>query len=83
MSDIRCSVCGVLLGRKLPDGAVEIKEKGRLVALVKWGRIGCTRCGGNAVLDVVPTRAAAGADQWTVEGVMPPSKHRSTVSIPE
>lgn len=83
MSDIRCSVCRVLLGRKLPDGSIEIREKGRLVARVKWGSIGCTRCGGSAVLDVVPTRPAANSDQWTVVGLSSSTGHKIKVSIPE
>lgn len=83
MSDIRCAVCKVLLGRKLPDGAIEIREKGRLVARIKWGQLGCTRCGNNVALDVVPTRAAQGADQWTVVGVLPRAQKGVVVSIPE
>lgn len=83
MSDIRCSVCRALLGRLMQDGAVEIREKGRLVARVKWGQIGCTRCGNGTALDIVPTRAALSADQWTVVGVAATPGRRAVVSIPE
>ena len=83
MSDIRCAVCKVLLGRKLPDGAVEIREKGRLVARIKWGQLGCTRCGNGVALDVVPPRAVQGADQWTVVGLSSSTGHRVVISPPE
>lgn len=69
MSDIRCQVCNMMLGRRLPNGDVEIREKKHLVARVRWGTLGCPRCGASAVLDVVPTRAAMAQDQWTVVGV--------------
>lgn len=82
MSDVRCSVCKVLVGRMMPDGSVEIRERGRLVALVKWGRLGCTRCGHNAVLDVVPTRLVSKADQWEVVG-RPANAGKRITSLPE
>lgn len=68
MSDIRCPTCDAMLGRKVADGSVEIREKRRLVAKVRWGRLGCSRCGHEVAADVVPPVDARQLDRWEVVG---------------
>lgn len=69
-ADIRCNVCRSLLGRRCPDGSVELREGGKLVAKIRWGAVGCIKCGIAEVQTVVPVVAAqeVAPDVWRVEG---------------
>ena len=42
--DIRCGKCNRLVGRKLPDGSVEVRHRGDLLVQVMVGNIYCPNC---------------------------------------
>lgn len=47
--DVRCPACRRLLARRRTDGALEIRQGQRLLALVRCGTVACGRCDGVSV----------------------------------